>query len=723
MLKHVEVTELNAHLSVKVCGRALADLGASVRFQVVACEEHNSRLIGSALDAGKVARDCDSMVDAKQVFVGFGNPAAVAGTAQDPALLRHRYPNAVVVHLSPFGLTGPRADEPACDLTLFAASGIAHLLTGQTDVPRVDPPQRAVGEQSAFIAGLAAATAASAALGSHNGALIDVSLQEALATLAITELTRAANLGKARSRRRHGDGNGATVCTLPCLDGYVAISPREERQWHAWLGVMDNPQWAQDPRFERKADRERNWDALHAHLCEWSRKHSRAWVAKAAQQARVPSFALRKPEESLASAQLKARGFFQSKTLQDEIYQLPGRPYAITADEVDTPKLPASSSATLPLDGVRVLDFSWVIAGPTTTRYLAALGADVIKVEAPGAGDPGRASELHSVLGQSKRAIVLDLKHPQGQALARKLATHSHIVLENFATGVMERFGLGAATLRSDNPGLVYVSASGMGRAGPEAHAVAYGTLLQCYSGFAELNGTPGQAPRVGMAWLDPMCGLMLAMLCHAAIESRRQGGGGVRIDFSMLEAMLWTMLEPLLAVQQNKVVEPVGNAAHGDVHDIWRTRGDDAWVALAAISDAEWRRLCKRVPELRTLSAMDRKSRRANPDAWRKKLSDWCSGLTPAELHKALSGLGLPLAAVVDALALVDDPHLAARGFWDDVGELRCPGLPWRTDLERQLEPAPPLGGDTESVLHEVLGFDCQQVEALRQSGAFGPQ
>src|SRR5439155_22278065 len=196
------------------------------------------------------------------------------------------------------------------------------------------------------------------------------------------------------------------------------------------------------------------------------------------------------------------------------------------------------AEGTLPLSGVRVLDFSWVIAGPTTTRYLAAMEADVIKIEAPGRGDPGRASELHTVLGQAKRSVVLDLKDTGAVGIARVLAAKSDVLVENFATGVMDRLGLGAEALRAVNPDLIYVSASGLGRSGPEAHAVAYGTLLQCYAGFAGLNRHSDVPPRVGFAWLDPMCGLMLAFIVAAALWQRQRSGGVARVDFSMIEAM-----------------------------------------------------------------------------------------------------------------------------------------------------------------------------------------
>ena len=171
----------------------------------------------------------------------------------------------------------------------------------------------------------------------------------------------------------------------------------------------------------------------------------------------------------------------------------------------------------LPLSGVRVLDFSWVIAGPTTTRYLAAMGAEVIKVEAPGRGDPGRGSELHTVLGQAKKRHRPRSQEAGSGRNRQALAARSDVLIENFATGVMERLGLGAAEACSAvNPDLIYLSASGLGRTGPESGAVAYGTLLQCYAGFAGLNRHPDKsaADRPGLARSD--------VRPHASFRRRR---------------------------------------------------------------------------------------------------------------------------------------------------------------------------------------------------------
>jgi crotonobetainyl-CoA:carnitine CoA-transferase CaiB-like acyl-CoA transferase len=491
---------------------------------------------------------------------------------------------------------------------------------------------------------------------------------------------------------------------------------------------MGSPDWGQDQRFATKPDRVANWDALYALMSGWSRSHDKQAIADLAQAAHVPSFPLREPAEQLGSPQLAHRNYFRPLDIGGHRVNVPGPPFGLrlASPRPEAARAGGSQRETaagpMPLAGVRVLDFSWVIAGPTATRYLAAMGAEIIKVEAPGRGDPGRTSELHTVLGQAKRAIVLDLKNPQAVAVARALAAKSDVLVENFATGVMNRLGLGADALAALNPDLLYVSASGLGRTGPEARAVAYGTILQCYAGFAGLNRHEDVAPRVGLAWLDPICGLMLAFGVAAALWHRRSTGGAARIDFSMLEAMLWTMAEPLLAAQLGAPPQPRGN--HSDryaPHGAYRCASVDDWLSLAVTGEAQWRRLCALVPDLVPLADLGLAERMASRPTIDDTLSDWALPQTAAAAAAELIRAGIPAAALATSRDLVASDHLRARGFWEPHGAGVLPGLPWRASFGRTTTPAPALGADTDAVLREILSLPDAEIAALRTEGALG--
>jgi crotonobetainyl-CoA:carnitine CoA-transferase CaiB-like acyl-CoA transferase len=723
LLAGFRVVQLGDGLAAAVCGRLLADVGADV-----ACAGSDiSTYLELYLNHGKAVLPSDraavrNAIAAAELIVVEGRPQPLRELHYDADNLRQANPAATLVYISPFGQSGPKADDPATDLTLFFASGIARLLTGQVDDP-AEAPIRPVGEQSAFIGGLAAACAGMhAALGGGAPTVIDISIHEALATMAMSELARAGLDRTTSPRRRVSDGNGATVTILPTRDGYVAISPREERQWAAWLTVMGSPDWGGDSRFATKPDRVANWDALHSLMSAWSRQYEKQWIADAAQAAHVPSFPLRDPAEQFDSPQLEHRNFWRPIELSSRKIKAPGPPFGLRIANTGRYTKAPDAAGVFPLSGVRVLDFSWVIAGPTTTRYLAAMGAEVIKVEAPGRGDPGRSSHLHTVLGQAKRGIVLDLKKSEAVAVARALAARSDVVIENFATGVMERLDLGADALAALNPALIYVSASGLGRTGPEAGAVAYGTLLQCYAGFAGLNRHADIPPRVGFAWLDPMCGLMLAFIVAAAIWRRRRSGVVARVDFSMIEALLWTMAEPLLATQLDAPPQPRGNdSAHYAPHGVYRCAGRDEWLGVVASDDEEWRRLCAIVPGLRPMVRLGLEQRRESRRAIDDALAAWLRPQTARAAEADLLRAGIPAAALANSRDLVNSDHLKERGFWEAYGAGVLPGLPWRASFGRKSGDAPELGADTDTVLREVLGLSSDEVIGLRQSGALG--
>jgi crotonobetainyl-CoA:carnitine CoA-transferase CaiB-like acyl-CoA transferase len=221
VLEGFRAVQVGPGLAAAVCGRLLADVGADV----VRVDPDRSTPLAGYLNHGASS---NGTLEAADLIIGEGSPATLARAGHDAETLRRRNPSAAIVLISPFGQTGPRAEEPATDLTLFFASGIARMLTGQVD-DLDEAPMSPVGQQSAFIGGIAAACAGMHAALLGNGAVVDVSIHEALATLATTELARAGQTRKSWSRERVGDGNGATVCILPASDGYAAISPREDR--------------------------------------------------------------------------------------------------------------------------------------------------------------------------------------------------------------------------------------------------------------------------------------------------------------------------------------------------------------------------------------------------------------------------------------------------------------------------------------------------------------
>jgi crotonobetainyl-CoA:carnitine CoA-transferase CaiB-like acyl-CoA transferase len=225
------------------------------------------------------------------------------------------------------------------------------------------------------------------------------------------------------------------------------------------------------------------------------------------------------------------------------------------------------------------------------------------------------------------------------------------------------------------------------------------------------------------MAWLDPMCGLMLALVSAAAVYDRQTTGRVQRVDFSMVEAMLWTMAEPLIDAQLDLPVEARGNAsAQHAPHGIYPAQGDDAWISLVVRDDAEWLALTEIVPGLNGMDALGIEERRERAEEIDASISDWASARPPETSALVLQAAGLAADAVAGATALLDDEHLSARGFWQaPVNGVRLPGLPWRTTLPLRHGPARDLGADTDAVLADVLALDQQTLKELRDVGAFG--
>jgi crotonobetainyl-CoA:carnitine CoA-transferase CaiB-like acyl-CoA transferase len=788
ILSETRVIEVGGR-SAAVCGRLFAQLGADVL--VVRRPGGSDPAEAPAEDVALAANKRRTSIDLADAsgLRAFERLSADADLAVldlpareldalsiDPARLAALNPRLVVAAITPFGLTGPHRDYLGGDLVAFHASGIARLLVGHVDDPAVEPPARAAGDQADFITGLTAACAAMHALyqqqrigGTSNeqraasneqvhaldqeqrtggGRIIDVSAQEAMALMAARELAMPGFGGQPAPRGGRQRGGNAVIAVLPALDGYVAISPREAHQWRRWLDVLGSPAWGAEPRFATRAQRTANFDALYERMAAWSRGRRCAEIFDACQRVHVPCFPFGAPGDMLDEPQLRHRKFFTPIARADgnpvliprPPFGLPRTDYAgaaeppflgddwLSRDGRRGSSLRPVAHRPLPLAGIRVLDFSWVIAGPTCTRYLALMGAEVIKVEAPDKPDTGRVSELHDVLGQSKLGLSIDLKAVGALEAVRRLIERTDVIVENFATGVMERLGLGYDALRAIRPDIVLLSASGLGRTGPGAEWVAYGNLLSAYSGFAALNDPTTGEPRTGLAWADPLCGLFMAFAVVAALRRRDQRGEGRHIDFSMLEGLLWTMPGALLTRQLTGAeAQPTGNdhPTHTP-HGVYRCAGEDRWLAVAVADDAAWRALCGVVPELHDLAALTVAQRRAARDTIDARLAAWARDHDDIEAMKALQAAGVPAAASYTTTDLFADAHLWDRSFYQlvrerDGTERFLPGLPWRWGDGSLVEPeaAPAQGQDNERVLRDLAGLTQREVAALRLAGA----
>lgn len=766
LLDEIRVIEVGGR-GAAICGRLFAELGA----EVLSVHQPGARVGAGAepgeaivLQSGKRHREIDLASESGRA--SFDQAAAAAdlividlsaheidALALHPDLLRNANPRLVVATITPFGLTGPRRNYRGGDLVAFHASGIAHQLFGRVEDPEAEPPSRAAGRQSGFIVGLTAACAAMNALYQQQhtglGESIDVSAQEAMSLMTAGELAQPAFGGKARSRQGSVRGGSAIGPRLPTLDGYVAISPRETGQWAQWLHLLGDPEWGSEPRFATLPDRTKNYDALFDLMAEWSSTRTKDEITQLCQEKHIPAFPFGTAGDRLKDPQSEYRESFvplarpgaEPVMVSRPPFGLPKSDYApptppVVGEVAWRPRPEGSAARTqpagvrrLPLEGVRVLDFSWVIAGPTGTRYLSLMGAEVIKVENPGRPDNARAGTLHDVVGQSKLGLSIDLKAEGALDAVRRLLKDTDIVVDNFATGVMDRLGLGYDDLRAIRPDIIQLSSSGLGRHGPQSDWVAYGSLLDAYVGFLD-EATPGRPPKSGMAWIDPLAGLFLGFAVVAALRERDRHGTGRHIDFSMVEAVLWTMPEAVIAAQlPNVKLHTAGNDSPNHVpHNIFRCAGDDRWLALAVTDDTEWRALCSLVPTLSDIVSLTQPQRREQAAAINTRLAAWLRDRDSIQTMDLLQVAGVPASATYSSDDLFEDQHLRDRGFYklvrnDDGAEHWLPGLPWRwgDDSLIQPRPAPGQGQHNKFVLTSLAGLSEAETAALELAGAFG--
>jgi crotonobetainyl-CoA:carnitine CoA-transferase CaiB-like acyl-CoA transferase len=356
------------------------------------------------------------------------------------------------------------------------------------------------------------------------------------------------------------------------------------------------------------------------------------------------------------------------------------------------------------------------------------MGADVIKVESRRRPDPTRNGSTQCFLNQSKRSLSLNISTDRGLALAKELAAKSDVVIENYATGVIERMGLGYDVLKAANPRLVMLSSSGLGHSGPDRNHVAYGTLMQCFTGWSAQTGYEGGEPLIGGVWGDPLTGMLQTFLVLSALRSRNRTGEGMYIDLAMAEAMCTLLPEAFMEYAMNgRIVTPQGNRDRRYApHNLYRCAGNDAWASIAVTSDDEWLALCEDMGriDLAKDSRFDTAAGRlAHIEELDAAIAAWTATLTPQEVVDRLQPR-VPSGVSHSAQTAFADAHLRERGFFIDStgndGEtLLLPGVPWHLDgVTPRAFPAQELGASNAAVLQELLGLSEAEVAALEAEG-----
>jgi len=384
-----------------------------------------------------------------------------------------------------------------------------------------------------------------------------------------------------------------------------------------------------------------------------------------------------------------------------------------------------------PLAGLKVVEFTHMVMGPTVGHILASLGADVTRVE-PIGGDRtrrliGSGSGYFPMYNRHKRSICLDLKSEDGIGVARKLCEGADILIENFRPGALDRLGLDYEALAKTNPRLIYCSEKGF-LPGPYENRTALDEVAQMMGGMAYMTGPPGQPLRAGASVIDVTGGMFGVIGVLAAVEERHRTGKGQKVIASLFETTVYLVGQHMaqFAVTGKPAAPMPARISAWAIYDVFQTKDDPVFIGV--VTDALWEKFCK-LFSLDDLWADE--SLRENNERVRKRdlimpqIRELVSCYTRAEIIEKLDGTGLPFAPIGKPEELFDDPHLAASGGLEEVRldtgeETRLPALPLTMDGTRPARRAElsAAGAETAQVLAD-LGYDADEVERILASGA----
>ncbi len=694
-------------------------------------------------------------------------------------------PGLIMISITPFGQHGPKANWAATDLTVTAASGVLYM-TGDED----RPPVHVSIPQAYLNAGAEAAVGALIALRARErdglGQHLDVSAQTAM--MMTTAFYLLAPGWNDHPVERVGGGMKLGRQRLrfifQCKDGHVNVT--------FLFGTVFGPssrrlfEWIYEEGFCDAGTRDKDWSTFGLHLMNgteaveelarctecierFTLSHTKAELAEGATRRKILLVPVNNVEDLLRSEQLKAREFWTTiehpELKRPVIYPGPFAKFSQTqiqyrrrppllgehtlevlSERRPDPSFTPGSDGGFPpaLEGLKVLDFTWVYAGPASTRYLADYGATVIRIESHKKLDATRTvapfkdgeagierSAIYCNLNIGKYGVSLNLATPEAREVIKRLVTWADIVIENFSPKAMQAWGMDYDSLRKIKPDLIMLSACLNGQTGPERMLAGYGTMGACMAGFGELTGWPDRPPAAPFsAYTDFTSPKFIVAALLAALDRKRRTGQGQYIDVSQVEAPIHLLTRAVLEYTVNgRIQRRMGNGLRDYAPTgVYPCAGTERWVALAAPTDQIWRALCAVAgqgwdADARFNTAIARLEHRAALD---EAIGSWTIGLEPGSLEGILQSVGVPVHRVSSAVDALADPQLAERRHIILLAHPRLGPVPVETSRMRFSRtpaavewPGPEIGQHNNYVLRELLGLNDEEMTELVLDGA----
>ncbi|MBI2367314.1 MAG: CoA transferase [Deltaproteobacteria bacterium] len=769
----------------QLCGRILADLGMEVikieppggdpvrRLPPIIKSADGKTLSATFahLNAGKASKVLDLNNEAgRESFRRLAATADVVLESFSPGDLEQKglgyqrlaeiNPGIVMASITGFGQTGPKKNLACNDLIALAQSGFLYI-SGDPSLPPCKPPET----QAFYFASIFAAAGVLAALyrreRTGRGDHIDMSMQEGLATHEhIVRLF--ANEGQILMRQGSQHGTVAPARIFPCRDGYVYLYVTRQH-WKLFLGIwqehpaeMDGPEWLNN--LYRRA----HADEINAAIEAYTRRFTKEELTNLLQPKGIPCVAVNTPLQFAKDEQVQSRGFMAAvEHAGFGRAKQPASPFVIDGARPAVGSVPLLDSwresggrqsfsapqktvapGNGPLDGMRIVSFDHVLAGPYGTTILAELGADVIKIESRkggmdpfrffGTGEDPNLSPRFLEFNRNKRSFTVNLKHPNGQKVLHDLVAKADAVLDNYSVDVVGRIGLAYEDLCKVKPDIINLRMPGLGTTGPKRHYSTVGVNITAFTGLTYLWNHPGVTdPPIGSqaVYPDYASGVLCAIIIISGVLYRDRQKKGAFIDLAQSEATAFMVGASLMeAAASGRDPEPMGNASiFAAPHDCYPCKGEDRWCAIAVENDEQWAALAK---ILGADIEGDRRfktvgGRLEHRDELNRIVERWTRDRDAFEIMDRLQRLGVPCGVAQTGADVTADPHLVERGFIvgvenERIGRVVLPNFPLRfanARMTRRWE-FPVLGRDTEAVLRDVVGYDAETIAAHKRDG-----